>query len=170
LLKQPYLGHTAWGSAYSYRTLDEGINGNFDLTPAQLEEMAAVIKEKNKAYQNEFASAEFTPSTPYPSKRKQIVAVLEAERAAAVSEGKQGDWWQGPSRKGVSPAKAQALRTARAMATAEAQGKTELMGLGTEEDQDKEAGIGAFLALGPNGFSSNCYLEDDGDRSDYQET
>ncbi|KAL8849428.1 MAG: hypothetical protein Q9221_005600 [Calogaya cf. arnoldii] len=105
---------------------------------------------------------------------KQIVAVLEAERAAAVSEGKQGDWWQGPSRKGISPAEAQKYRAERKMAQADAQGKTELMGLEAEEDLDPDeaAAIGAFLegALDPDGFSSNGYLDNDGDSlSDFDE-
>ncbi|KAL8848164.1 MAG: hypothetical protein Q9221_006809 [Calogaya cf. arnoldii] len=68
---------------------------------------------------------------------------------------------QFPPRRGTS------AQSGERMTTAEAQGKTEFMGLGAEEDQDEEAAIGAFLALGSEGFSSNGYLNDDGDLNEH---
>ncbi|KAL8645126.1 MAG: hypothetical protein Q9226_007443 [Calogaya cf. arnoldii] len=132
------------------------------------------IQEVEKLFNPNDATRAKHPFHAMSVEAKQTVAVLEAERAAAVSEGKQGDWWQGPSRKGISPAEAQKYRAERSMAQADAQGETELMGLEAEEDLDPDeaAAIGAFLegALDPDGVSSNGYLDNDGESlSDFDE-
>ena len=101
---------------------------------------------------------------------KQIVTIIETERAAALASGNSTDWWEGESRKGVTGDERKAFKAARYLQEAADDGHEDRLGLVSQEQETEDAALGAMtfedMGLGSKTFDDIGYVSCDDELAD----
>ncbi|KAI4111933.1 MAG: hypothetical protein LQ339_000392 [Xanthoria mediterranea] len=110
------------------------------------------------------------PTEAMSDEAKQIVTIIETERAAALAIDNSTDWWEGESRKGVTGDERKAFKAARNLQQAAEEGHEDRLGLASQEQETEDAALGAMtfedMGLGSKTFDDIGYVSCDDELAD----